>query len=95
MGEECLRSAELLKALAHPIRLDIVRSLLLYGCRNVNCMVANSGYSQSCISQHLAKLKAAGVVSAERVGNEVYYALEDERAAQIITALFPQKAMDL
>lgn len=94
MKEECLRTAELLKALAHPIRLNIVRSLLQFGCRNVNCMVASSGYSQSCISQHLAKLKAAGVVRAERVGNEVYYKLDDERAAQIIMALFPQQVTE-
>ena len=92
MGEECLQSAELLKALAHPIRLNIVRSLLQFGCRNVNCMVNSSGYSQSCISQHLAKLKAAGVVTAERIGNEVYYELSDERVARIVSALFSQSS---
>lgn len=94
MGEECLQSAELLKALAHPIRLNIVRSLLQFGCRNVNCMVNSSGYSQSCISQHLAKLKAAGVVTAERIGNEVYYELSDERVARVVSALFSPKAVE-
>ena len=52
--------AELLKALAHPLRLRIVRGLLKCGCRNVGCMEANTGQSQSCISQHLMRLKAAG-----------------------------------
>ena len=32
--------AELLKALAHPLRLRIVRGLLKCGCRNVGCMEA-------------------------------------------------------
>ena len=53
--------AALLKALSHPVRLQIVRGLLRCGCRNVGCMEANIGQSQSCISQHLMRLKAAGI----------------------------------
>lgn len=79
----------LLKALAHPVRLHIVRGLLKNGCRNVGCMEAHTGQSQSCISQHLMRLKAAGVVKAARSGNEVYYEVEDRaRVAPVIAALF-------
>lgn len=81
--------AELLKALAHPVRLRIVRGLLKSGCHNVGCMEANIGQSQSCISQHLMRLKAAGVVKASRSGNEVYYDLDDrEHVSAVIAALF-------
>jgi ArsR family transcriptional regulator len=90
MNELCLAEAELLKALAHPLRLSIVRNLLGC-CRNVNCIVARTGQSQSCVSQHLAKLKAAGVVKSERSGNEVYYELADDRVVGVIEALFPQE----
>ena len=83
-------NAELLKALAHPLRLRLVRGLLKCGCRNVGCMEANTGQSQSCISQHLARLKAAGVVKAARAGNEVYSELADPRAAAVIAALFEE-----
>lgn len=83
-----LKKAELLKALAHPVRLRIVRGLLKEGCRNVSCMEQRLGQSQSCISQHLAKLKAAGVVQARRSGNEVYYEAADPEAARCIAALF-------
>ena len=83
-------NAELLKALAHPLRLRLVRGLLKCGCRNVGCMEANTGQSQSCISQHLARLKAAGVVKAARAGNEGYYELADPRAAAVIAALFEE-----
>ena len=80
--------AELLKALSHPLRLRIVRGLLVNGCRNVSCMEAHTGQSQPCISQHLMRLKAAGVVRAVRSGNEVYYEVADRAAAEVIAALF-------
>lgn len=51
--------ASLLKALSNPIRLQIVHGLLISGCHNVGCMEASTGMSQSCISQHLQKLRAA------------------------------------
>lgn len=81
--------AELLKALSHPVRLRIVRGLLRSGCHNVGCMEANLGQSQSCISQHLMRLKAAGIVKASRAGNEVFYDVEDRSGvAAVIAALF-------
>ncbi|MBM6925722.1 ArsR/SmtB family transcription factor [Pseudoflavonifractor phocaeensis] len=83
-----LEKSELLKALSHPLRLRIVRGLLHCGCRNVGCMEANTGQSQSCISQHLMRLKAAGIVKAARSGNEVYYEVSDPRAAAVVAALF-------
>ena len=89
-----LEKAELLKALSHPVRLRIVRGLLHCGCRNVGCMEANTGQSQSCISQHLMRLKAAGVVRAARMGNEVYYEVADRSAAAVVSALFGDRAED-
>ena len=51
------KEAETLKALAHPIRLCIVKGLIDGRC-NVNHMKDCMGASQSNVSQHLAKLKA-------------------------------------
>lgn len=81
--------AGLLKALAHPVRLRIVHGLLKNGCHNVGCMEAGTGQSQSCISQHLARLKAAGIVKASRSGNEVYYDVDDRaQIVALVAALF-------
>lgn len=81
--------AELLKALAHPLRLQIVRGLLKNGCHNVGCMEAGTGQSQSCISQHLMRLKAGGVVKSSRSGNEVYYDIENRaQVIAVVAALF-------
>lgn len=86
--------AELLKALSHPLRLRIVRGLLKNGCRNVGCMEANTGQSQSCISQHLMRLKAAGIVKAARAGNEVYYEIASDQVAAVVAALFGDREED-
>ena len=84
--------AELLKALSHPVRLEIVHGLLASGCRNVRCMEAHTGMSQSCISQHLQRLRAAGVVTAERSGNEVYYRASSQEVAVLMAALMGEEA---
>lgn len=80
--------AELLKALAHPVRLRIVRGLLCSGCHNVTCMEHAIGQSQSCISQHLNKLKAAGIVKASRVGNEMRYEIARPAIAGLVAEIF-------
>ena len=84
--------AELLKAISHPVRLEIVHGLLAAGCRNVRCMEASIGMSQSCISQHLQRLRAAGVVVADRVGNEVYYRAANREVAALVAALMEEEA---
>ena len=83
--------AALLKALSHPVRLQIVRGLLRCGCRNVGCMERGTGMSQSCISQHLQKLRSAGIVTAERVGNEVYYHAASAEVAALVAALMGEE----
>ena len=81
----------LLKALSHPLRLQIVRGLLVGGCHNVRCMESGTGQSQSTISQHLMRLKAAGVVRCRRAGNALYYEVADPAAAAVVAALFGDK----
>ena len=84
--------AALLKALSNPIRLQIVHNLLRSGCRNVSCMERGTGMSQSCISQHLQKLRSAGVVTARRSGNEVYYSAASPEVAELVASLFGEEA---
>ena len=84
--------AELLKALSNPVRLRIVHGLLRRGCHNVSCMERATGMSQSCISQHLQKLRAAGVVSTERSGNEVIYHVSSPVAAGVVAILMGEEA---
>lgn len=82
------QKAELLKALAHPIRLCMVKNLIQGGSCNVSYMEECLEVSQSVVSQHLAKLKAAGIVKGQRQGNEIFYEVKNEEVKAFITALF-------
>ncbi len=68
--------AEVLRTLASPRRLQIIH-LLAEGPRDVGRLAGELGISQPNASQHLAVMRAAGVVEAERVGREVVYRLAD------------------
>lgn len=88
------QQAELLKALSHPVRLQIAHGLLRTGCRNVRCLEMQTGMSQSSISQHLQRMRAAGLVTAERSGNEVHYRAASRQMAVLIAALVGEEADD-
>ena len=80
-------AADFLRALAHPVRLCIVRRLLREGSCNVSYMQDCLDAPQSTVSQHLSKLRQAGLIRGERSGLEVTYRLKDERVAQILRVL--------
>ncbi len=83
--------ANLLKALSHPIRLCIVRGLMRKKKCNVSYMQECLGLPQSTVSQHLQKLRSAGIVATERNGLEVNYVLADQRIEQIVPILFGEE----
>ncbi len=82
--------AELLKALAHPVRLCIVRGLVENGGCNVSHMQSCLDAPQSTISQHLQKLRAAGIISGTRNGLEINYQVSNPRIVQLIQVLFSE-----
>ncbi|GMK40492.1 transcriptional regulator [Paenibacillus sp. CCS19] len=85
--QQYYETAELLKALAHPVRLCIVNGLLDKGLCNVSYMQQCLSLPQSTVSQHLAKLRTAGIIEAERAGLEVHYRIKNERIRKLIQAL--------
>ena len=76
MDEVYRLQADVLKTLANPRRLEIVH-LLAEGPREVGRLAEEMGISQPNVSQHLAVMRSAGVVEAEREGREVRYRLSD------------------
>lgn len=85
--------AELLRVLAEPARLGLLRSLTA-GCKTVSTLVEESGLSQPLVSHHLRVLKEAGIARADRRGVFVFYWLADravwrtvERCAELAKKL--------
>ncbi len=76
MDEIDTLQADVMKTLAHPRRLQILHELAS-GRSGVARLAAELGMSQPNTSQHLAVMRAAGVVEAERDGREVKYRLAD------------------
>jgi DNA-binding transcriptional ArsR family regulator len=76
MDEITILQAEVLKTLASPRRLQILHELAR-GPIEVGRLAETIGATQPNVSQHLAVLRIAGVVEAERDGREVRYRLAD------------------
>jgi ArsR family transcriptional regulator len=81
-------AAEMLKVLAHPIRLCIVKGLIENGGCNVSHMQDCLGIPQSTVSQHLQKLKTAGIIEGKRNGLEINYTVCDENVINLVNTLF-------
>ena len=79
------RAAELLRALSHPVRLRMIE-LLGGGELCVKSLEEILGISQSSVSQHLTRLKYAGLIESERRGHLVCYRLIRGGAARILEA---------
>lgn len=79
-------AAELLKLLANDQRL-IILCRLSNGEMSVSELGEHVSLAQSALSQHLAKLRAQGLVSTRREGQSIYYRLANARAQKLVGAL--------
>lgn len=80
-------AANILKALAHPVRLCIVKGLLDSGNCNVTYIQQCLDLPQSTVSQHLQKLRSLGIVETNRNGLEVIYTVSDKKIKDLIQIL--------
>lgn len=84
--DKIVDATDALKAIANERRLFILCSLL-DGKKNVSELQELTEINQSNLSQHLAKMRALGVLSSERNGKQVYYELSHPAYIKIIAAL--------
>ena len=76
-------AAELFKVLGSESRLALVW-LLSREPLTVGALADQSALSQPLVSQHLRTLRQAGLVTSEREGKEVRYALADQHVAHVV-----------
>lgn len=75
--------AELFRALSHPVRLRIL-DMLAHQEACVCHLTAILGQRQPYISQQLATLREAGLVTDRRDGTLIYYRLADDLLASLL-----------
>jgi len=75
--------AEVLKAIAHPVRLQIV-ALLEHGEMCVNDIVAALGAKHPITSQQLNMMKDRGILACRREGAKSYYRIQNTNVIKLL-----------
>ncbi|OJD76481.1 MULTISPECIES: ArsR/SmtB family transcription factor [Bacillus cereus group] len=81
------KNAEVLKILAHPVRIKILKELITRGACNVTQIVDILGIPQSTVSQHLSKMKSQKLIMSDRKGLEIYYSSQNKTINSIVEIL--------
>lgn len=84
--EKVQRAADILKSVAHPMRLRIAE-LLQSREMTVGEIQESLGTSQSLTSQQLALMKAKGILKSRKVGKSVYYGVDSPEVTQVLHCL--------
>jgi len=87
MARNAGKAAMLLKQLANAKRLAILCALVK-GSQSVGNLAKLSDLSHSSVSQHLAKMKAAGLVTSEKHGQMVHYSLASMEVSALLSTLY-------
>ena len=83
--------ADLLHAMGHPLRIAILR-VLDAGALTVGQIQARTGEPQALVSRHLAILRGAGLLRADRGDADaraIFYSVSDPRVARILSTARP------
>ena len=80
-------ASEMLRILAHPMRLRIVDALNAAGELPVGAITEHLGIAQAATSQHLNHMRRVGLVRSERRGKEVWYSIADERPIALLNCI--------
>jgi predicted transcriptional regulator len=75
--DETNEMAEILKALGHPARLEIVKFLMTSSSCICGDIVEVLPLAQSTVSKHLSELKKVGIIKGTITGNNICYCLDE------------------
>ncbi|HJV59768.1 MAG TPA: metalloregulator ArsR/SmtB family transcription factor [Albitalea sp.] len=87
-------AAELFSVLSTPVRLKLI-SALCHQEKNVSQLLGEIDATQPNMSQHLATLYRAGILSRRREGTQIFYRIQSERAATLCRAVCTQIATEI
>lgn len=87
MREGAAQAANLLRLLSNQQRLLALCLLLEYGELSVTQLLERLELGQSALSQHLAKLRQAGLVTYRREAQNLFYRIENPDVIRLIAVL--------
>jgi ArsR family transcriptional regulator, virulence genes transcriptional regulator len=79
---------KILRTIANGRRLMILCKLAEWGEGNVSAIAEAIGLSQSAVSQHLARLRAEGLVTFKRQSQTLWYRIADPRIEKLFDMLY-------
>jgi DNA-binding transcriptional ArsR family regulator len=82
-GDQFGLAADVLRHLADPTRLHLLR-LLAGGEQDVTTLTAQVAASRSSVSQHLGRLRFAGLVQARRDGRRMLYRIASDHLRDLV-----------
>ena len=83
---KCEEVSEVLKSLAHPVRLKVLCQVL-DGEKTVGELTEFCEISQPAMSNFLNRMKADGVVSSRKEKTSVYYRIADPKLLKLLKAI--------
>lgn len=87
LKDKLQESSELLRALTHPLRMQILEFIDSQDRINVNKIYNTLNLEQSITSQHLRILRNAGIVETKRDGKFIFYSINYDKVEQAKQAI--------
>ena len=84
---QAAEAASVLKLLGHEGRLRVLCYLAEAGEVSVGELTSKIGLSQSALSQHLARLRAEGLVATRKQSQSVFYRIAEPKVLDLLNAL--------
>ncbi len=85
--DQLTNSSDLMRALAHPLRLKILEFIDRHDVINVNKIYNTMMIEQSITSQHLKILKSVGIVDNNKEGKFNHYQIDYEKLSKVVQAI--------
>lgn len=87
LEERVEEATRMLRLVANERRLLVLCHLLARGEMNVGSLADVVGLSQPALSQHLAQMRAEGLVATRREAQTIWYRVADPKVARIVELL--------
>lgn len=78
--------AEKFKALAHPVRLEILIEIT-EGCYDLKKIMNRFNLSQPAVSQHIGKMRRLGILTSNKEGSTMCYEIINDEIKNVLKLL--------